>query len=462
MSEVADAPCQSRRRRRKALRSDAPGAPRYYYGWLMLPLAMAALVASSPGQTFGVSIFNEPMRLSLGLTHGQLAATYTVGTLLGAVPITLFGWYMDRQGIRRAMLLAVSLFAAACLITSTVQGWVSLLLAFWLLRMLGPGALSFVSGNTLAYWFERRLGMVEGIRQLGMACAMAIIPMLNLWLVHHWGWRGAYAILGVAIWCCLFPAFWFLYRNRPDDVGQHLDGVPPAPLETEQPLSVGLEPQRGLTLRESLRTLSFWTVATGTAMFGLIHTAVFFCIVPIFAERGLSERDAAVMLTAFAASMAAMQLVGGILADRWAAPPLLCLGMAGLGAGVGLLYACSGLLTACVAGVMLGAAQGVYFGTSHPLWARYFGRRHLGKIRGFLMTLTVASSSLGPLFAGLVRDGLGSFNLALILFALTPLPIALLSLAAAPPNLGRAEAWECGDDSAVLVDSAAPVPAQAT
>ena len=120
-----------------------------YYGWLMLPLSIAALVASSPGQTFGVSIFNEPMRLSLKLSHGQLAATYTLGTLLGALPITLFGWYMDRHGIRRAMLLAVTLFAGACLMTSVVRGWASLLLAFWLLRMLGPGALSFVSANTL-------------------------------------------------------------------------------------------------------------------------------------------------------------------------------------------------------------------------------------------------------------------------------------------------------------------------
>ena len=196
-----------------------------YYGWLMLPLSIAALVASSPGQTFGVSIFNEPMRLSLKLSHGQLAATYTLGTLLGALPITLFGWYMDRHGIRRAMLLAVTLFAGACLMTSVVRGWASLLLAFWLLRMLGPGALSFVSANTLAYWFERRLGLVEGIRQLGMAAAMAMIPALNLWLVTAYGWRGAYAVLGIVIWCLLFPTIWLLYRNRPSELGQQIDGT---------------------------------------------------------------------------------------------------------------------------------------------------------------------------------------------------------------------------------------------
>ena len=34
----------------------------FYYGWVMLPLSMATLIASSPGQTFGVSVFNEPLR----------------------------------------------------------------------------------------------------------------------------------------------------------------------------------------------------------------------------------------------------------------------------------------------------------------------------------------------------------------------------------------------------------------
>lgn len=441
-----------------------------YYGWLMLPLSIAALVASSPGQTFGVSIFNEPMRLSLKLSHGQLAATYTLGTLLGALPITLFGWYMDRHGIRRAMLLAVTLFAGACLMTSVVRGWASLLLAFWLLRMLGPGALSFVSANTLAYWFERRLGLVEGIRQLGMAAAMAMIPALNLWLVTAYGWRGAYAVLGIVIWCLLFPTIWLLYRNRPSELGQQIDGtrrhaadedqargIEPVPGEMAALEKTDDEPSDeiywGFTLWQTLRTFAFWIVGGGNAVFGLIHTAVFFCIVPIFAERGMSGADAAVMLTAFAGSLAVMQLAGGILADRCPAPPLLSLSLAGLGAGVGLLYLSSSLPLAIFSGVVLGAAQGLFFGTSQPLWPRYFGRRHLGKVRGFLMTLTVACSSLGPLLAGLTRDALGSFSVALIIFALTPLAMAVLALAAAPPARAAAEGER------LEAPAATPVPA---
>ncbi len=207
------------------LDSSAPEitARSWYYGWLMLPLAMLALVASAPGQTFGVSIFNEPMRLSLGLSYGQLSAAYMIGTLLGALPITYVGSMMDRHGTRKTMLAIVSLFSLACVATSLVQGWLALVAAFCSLRMLGPGALSFLSSNTLPFWFERRLGMVEGVRQLGMAGAMLFIPAINLALITSWGWRGAYALLGIAIWCALFPLFFYLFKNRPEDVGQGLD-----------------------------------------------------------------------------------------------------------------------------------------------------------------------------------------------------------------------------------------------
>lgn len=78
-------------------------------------------------------------------------------------------------------------------------------------------------------------------------------------------------------------------------------------------------------------------------------------------------------------------------------------------------------------------SQGIFFGVLHPLWARYFGRLHLGKIRGVLLTLNVAASSLGPLFAGMTRDWQGNFNLALLVFAIAPLPLAVLLLLAAPP-----------------------------
>ncbi len=414
----------------EVLRSTTSGV---FYGWVMLVLAIAGLVASSPGQTFGVSIFSEAMRSDLGMGHGRMAAAYTLGTLLGALPIAFFGRLMDRFGQRQAMLLVISLFSAACLVTSIVRDWAGLVLAFTLLRMLGAGALSLVSGSMLAFWFDRRLGMVEGIRQTGMAVSMAVIPAANVWLEAHWGWRGAYCFFGIAIWVVLFPAMALLFRNHPEEVGQRIDGDFVA-VRLPRTSEACVNPEVDLTLGETLRTVTFWIVAGGTALFGLIHTALFFCIVPIFQERGLSAADVTAMLVALAVCLAVMQIIGGILADRMRASLLLATGAAILSLGVAVLLMSTSITMAMASGGLMGISQGIFFGAVQPLWARYFGRRHLGAIRGMLMTINVAVSSVGPLFAGVMRDAYGDFDVALVTFALVPLPLACLCLLVKPPR----------------------------
>lgn len=428
---------RSETRRRRALASIAPVSEPsrdLFYGWVILCLSIAGLVASSPGQTFGVSIFNEAMRRDLGIGHGALAAAYTLGTLVGAIPIAFIGRLMDRIGLRQTMLIVVSLFSAACLVTSLIGNWASLVLAFTLLRMLGPGALSLVSGSMLSFWFDRRLGMVEGVRQVGMAAAMAGIPIASVWLESNWGWRAAYRLFGITILVFLFPAVAIWCRNRPEDVGQRIDGTNSLPTDSG-PASDGLAIPN-FTLREALGTASFWIVAGGTALFGLIHTALFFCIVPILHERQLSTIDVTLMLTTLAACLAVMQVVAGILADRLPASSVLAAGSVLLSLGVAMLFWASSRFAVIFAGALLGISQATFFAAVHPLWARYYGRQHLGAIRGTLMTFNVAASSLGPLFVGVARDLTGNFDAPIAVFAVLPVPLALLCLAVKPPVHG--------------------------
>lgn len=403
-----------------------------YYGWVMLPIAMVAFVATSPGQTFGVSIFNESIRTALGLSHGAFAAAYTLGTLSAAFPLAYVGVLMDRHGLRKTMTGVVILFGMACLCLSQVTNWLTLFLAFMALRLLGPGALALLSSNTLAFWFHRRLGLVEGIRHVGMATAMSVIPLLSLWMLHEFGWRGSYLLMGLTVWLVMLPLLWLSYRERPEDVGQVLDGLPPSESTTSQHQAVRAD--WGFTLEQALRTRAFWIVTCGTSTIGIIHTAVFFCIVPIYLDRGLNAGQAAEMLTIFAISLATMQFLGGMLADRLPVTMLMPVAMGFLSTSMVLLTNMHSPLLGYLSGVSLGISQGLFFASSNPLWARYFGRLNLGKIRGTVSTVNIGSSSAGPLFAGLFRDFFGSYDLILIVFAIIPVPLLLLSCLASPPD----------------------------
>jgi cyanate permease len=69
------------------------------------------------------------------------------------------------------------------------------------------------------------------------------------------------------------------------------------------------------------------------------------------------------------------------------------------------------------------------------VWASYFGRQHLGRIRSVAMPFSIVFGAGGPLMAGVLYDSTGSYTVAFSLFALfSALGLALILLAR-PPNL---------------------------
>ena len=64
---------------------------------------------------------------------------------------------------------------------------------------------------------------------------------------------------------------------------------------------------------------------------------------------------------------------------------------------------------------------GFGFGGTIPisefLWARYFGRRHIGAIRGLGRPLTLIFSTGGPIAIGLVYEVFGAYNEAFVALA---------------------------------------------
>lgn len=412
-------------------RPEPTSSPRLFYGWIMLPVAMLGLIATSPGQTYGVSVFIEPMRVGLGLTHSQIAWAYTLGSLLGAVPIMAFGALMDRFGLKTMLLCGTVLFTGACLLTATAGGFLSLFLSFLLLRMLGPGVIALLCGNTLSFWFHRRLGTVEGIRQVGMACAMAMIPAGYYLLNESLGWRGSYVAMGLGVSAVLIPVVLLLFRNSPAEVGQRVDGELAPVAGTEE---VPKKDERySFTVQQAMRTRAYWLVGLGTGMFAMIQTGIFFAITAIAEERGLDALAGVGFLARFALSLAALQLIGGILADRMEARGLMSTAIAMMAAATAMLWRAETASALLWSGILMGAAQGLFFSASNPIWARYFGLQSLGKIRGSLMTMMVASSSLGPLLIGNGREITGSYGPVLAGFAVIPLLMSLPMLAVRKP-----------------------------
>ena len=68
-------------------------------------------------------------------------------------------------------------------------------------------------------------------------------------------------------------------------------------------------------------------------------------------------------------------------------------------------------------------------------WADYYGREHLGAIRGYTMSAQIGGQAAGPVLAGFMFDANGSYQLPFILFTGSAALAGLLVLFATPPRL---------------------------
>lgn len=84
------------------------------------------------------------------------------------------------------------------------------------------------------------------------------------------------------------------------------------------------------------------------------------------------------------------------------------------------------VLYGCLRGVV-GGFEAIYPGV---VWPNYFGRKHLGSIRGMAMTASVMGSAFGPLPFGFAFDRFGGYSEILLFSMISPilgLVAALLS-----------------------------------
>jgi len=397
----------------------------------MLPVALAIQIASSPGQTFGVSIFNPYIRAELGLSHSEISGAYMLGTLLASLPMVYVGSLMDRHGPRRVLIGVVTLFSITCVGVSQVDGLITVFISFLFLRMLAQGSMGMLTSNAISMWFNKRLGLAIGIVSTGSALTMGMVPAANLWLIQTVGWRWAYALLGVSVICAILPLLVLVFRDRPEDVGLQPDGLPGANRRDATGAPVV---EKAHDLAFAIRTRAYWIMAVTVALPAMIITGIHFHAVQIYLDVGMTEADAVHMFSIFAVAVACSMLVGGIMADRFRLNLLLSGSLVGISAGIWLLTQISSPASSALFAISLGAGQGIFMAVRSTLWVRYYGRAHLGKIRGTLTTVEVAASSTGPLLMGATHDLFGSYNNILTVFAAITAPMILVTLFATPPK----------------------------
>ncbi len=385
---------------------------------------------TSPGQTYVVSIFLESFIADLGISRSLVSMLYTLGTLVGSFILPIVGYQLDRHGARLIVVLITALFGLACVYMGYVQNAFMLGLGFIALRMLGQGSLGMVCTNVINQWWVRRRGMVMGISGMaGSLISLGGFPNLINWLLPIYGWRFTYILLGIILVFVMTPLAFIFFRNQPEDYGLQPDGGESGIFRSRKRKQVPTGwTEVHWTLGQAMHTSVFWILLGSLSAISMLSTGLFFHIVSIFTDNGLTPDLAAAVFVPVAVTTALVNWGSGLLVDRVPVRVLLAIGLFFQALSLLMARSLSGITLVLIFGIVLGISSGLIRILGSVVWAMYFGRQHLGSITGFTTMITITGSAMGPMPLGIGRDLLGSYNLALIISAVIPLLLGILGL----------------------------------
>ena len=392
------------------------------------------ILASIPGQTAGVSPFKQPLLEALQLTDIQLSFAYMVGTLVSGLLIPYSGQFCDKYGARLMVVIILMLFSFSLLFMSScasVYQWLTsrlqgvgrasdamigtaiITLGFFLIRFFGQGMLTIVSRTMIANWFNRKRGMVTAISGILTTLAFNGAPaILNLG-VGKLGWEGTFEFLGVAYFCVLTAVFWLFSRDNPEASHLNMDGeVMP---EDEDELSEFSEFKiyHEFTGYEALQTWAFWLFTGALALHGFVMTAIYFHASDIALAAGIELDFFYALLWPVAVITIIIGFFLGWLNNRIRLKYILIgyvLCLVFLPMTVIFIEHSVGQISFVAITGLAGACFGNLFSVTCP---RFFGRLHLGRINGYLTSVLVICSALGPIFYSFSQALLDSYEPAL-------------------------------------------------
>lgn len=393
--------------------------PRFYYGWWIVLGAVAGQFAAigAGGQVAGV--FLRPVTHDLGWSAAQFTLGGSASFIMGGVTGFFVGPLIDRRGARPLMLTGATMCGLSLILVSRVtEAWqfiaLQALAGGFGFSLIGP----LVVNVTLSKWFVQRRGWAISIGSMGISLAGLVMPVTMTRIVDAWGWRSGYVFMGILIWAIVIPVA-LIMRRSPEDYGLLPDGrtekADPTAAEQAQMEAQRRDFANSYTRAEARRTRALWFLVVAFGLNQAAMSAMLVHAIPFVTDAGFTRAQASIGLALTGAANLSSKFVWGWTLQRLPVRRLSGSAFAASATGVALIVfaARAEMLELMWGGFFV---WGFGFGGTIPIgefiWARYFGRRYLGSVRGLAVPFTILFGSLGPISIALYFDATSRYGIA--------------------------------------------------
>ncbi|MHB8574670.1 MAG: MCT family MFS transporter [Dehalococcoidia bacterium] len=377
-----------------------------FFGWYVVGCAFLVMFVGF-GVNYSFAVFFDPLKQTFGATKTQISGLFAVTGFLYFSFGLASGRLSDRVGPRPLVLTGGLLIAAGLFAASRANQLWQVYAGYCIGVGLGVGCMYVPAISAVQQWFLRRRGLATGIAVAGIGVGNLAGPPIGNLLIHNFGWRAAYAILGVTVLVLVVVALWRM-ENSPAKRGLGIDGA------------AGAAPASGGRSTPSTETSSVYH----TRVFWLLYLSCLFTSLALFIpfvhlssyakNEGISASGAAWIVGLIGAGSAGGRLFLGSAADRLGRRRSLIGTYAVMGVMLLWWLLSHSAWQLAIFSVGFGLGYGGFVALLPALAADYFGAARAGAIIGGLYTSAGIGNLIGPTLAGKVYDATGAYTIAIV------------------------------------------------
>lgn len=413
-----------------------------FYGWWIVVISLLCDAIKHGTFNRGFTVYVIPIRNEFGIGVAAISLAEMLGRLVGGILGPVAGYLTDRWGPRAMLIFGGVASSLGFILLALTHSYLYFMLVF--VGFLSVGFRSGYNNASIAAvnnWFRKRRSLAMSIVSMGNGLGGTLAPLIGL-MVLSLGWRMAALISGIAILVVLVPLS-FLLRDSPESMGLLPDGDR-ADTPQSQPrvgahredagnpgsaahavvgtLASHTGEDTDFTVKEAMRTSSFWFFMLAVALRNTVHSGMSFLLAPImvwFLEgAGRGEQESLLIAALFVGitsfgTMIFNPLIGW-LGDSWSKQKLSAVTMVAGALAMLLLLNQSGHLWQLAVFVILLAVSESTSPLGWAIMGDFFGRKSFATLRGWQHLPDHLISMSTPVWMGLIVDRTGSYLWALI------------------------------------------------
>ena len=378
----------------------------FYYGWVVVGLTLPATFCATGLAQIAIAGAQDYIYEDMGWSRSSIAFAASAGTWIAGLLAPIIGRITDKYGARYLMVFGLLVAACSFFIISFSHNIVMFYSAYITGRAIsGPILINLTPRTIVVNFFRKKRNIILSTTSTFRPISGSIIIlMFAAFASINIDWRQTYMVLAF-LTLIIFPFILIFLRNKPEDIGLLPDGIPYEPNDksSNEDQTPVLDDEKSFTLKQATKTKTLWIVTAAMSLGLTGQSTIMFSLVPFFVESGISQTNAAVILS-----------IGSFLA----------LGNIGWGyvstyIGSKNSFIISLIIGTCVTYYLLlvntlpeayififiwGLTANSAVNMGQMIIAEYFGRKWYGSILGVVAPISTICLGMGPFLGASIRD----------------------------------------------------------